>query len=463
VGSDHVHEDWDFWIRVLGHGYQGTSIREPLLLYRVHSNSLTNVSKPDREEQRKRLQAANASLAASALPTQVSRSVLNPWTNLGPLEEDREGVLFALPFVTIGGAETLFRTIGQRVTSRGHRLLVTTSITLPESVPENTSCFRDITGHVYHLSRLFRNDEDRRAFLFYLIRRNKIRTMMIAGSEFVYRLLPELTREFPELRIVDQLFNDTGHVFNNRRYSNCIDATIVPSEELRRALVEQHGSEAATVHVIPHGIALPAPSVCEPPIVLADVRHRHVIVAFFGRMSEEKGPDLFVEIAQKLAVHPDLFFVMTGEGPERENVLRRIQRYGLADRIYTPGFVDDVSPLMRSVDIVVLPSRLDGMPLTVLECQALGKVVVASRVGSLPAMIDDGQSGFLCEPGDVDAFCGRILDLAQDPTLRERMKNVARRSVAERHGAEHMLRAYENVLSAVRGDRAQLQAVGGEP
>jgi glycosyltransferase involved in cell wall biosynthesis len=180
-------------------------------------------------------------------------------------------------------------------------------------------------------------------------------------------------------------------------------------------------------------------------------------------MSEEKGPDLFVEIAQKLAVHPDLFFVMTGEGPERENVLRRIQRYGLADRIYTPGFVDDVSPLMRSVDIVVLPSRLDGMPLTVLECQALGKVVVASRVGSLPAMIDDGQSGFLCEPGDVDAFCGRILDLAQDPTLRERMKNVARRSVAERHGAEHMLRAYENVLSAVRGDRAQLQAVGGEP
>jgi len=462
VGSDHVHEDWDFWIRVLGHGHQGVSIREPLLLYRVHSNSLTNVSKPDLEEQRKLLQAANSSLAASAPATQASRSVINPWTNLGPLEEDdREGVLFALPFVTIGGAETLFKTIGQGMVSRGHRLVVTTSITLPESVPENTSCFRGITAQVYHLSRLFRNDEDRRTFLFYLIRRNKIRTVVIAGSEFVYRLLPELRREFQDLRIVDQLFNDSGHVSSNRRYSTCIDATIVPSEELRGALVQRHGAAPSTVHVIPHGIALPSPPNGEFPNLLA--RHGHVIVGFFGRMSEEKAPDLFVEIARQLAGHRNLFFVMTGEGPERGNVLRQIHKYDLTDRIYAPGFVDDVLPLMRSVDIVVVPSRIDGMPLTVLECQALGKVVVASRVGSLPAMIDDGKSGFLCEPGDVRAFCRRILDLAQDLGLRERMQVEARQSVAQRHGAEDMLQAYERVFSAVHGNRAQSRTAGGEP
>jgi O-antigen biosynthesis protein len=462
VGSDHVHEDWDFWIRVLGHGHQGVSIREPLLLYRVHSNSLTNVSKPDLREQRTLLQAANSSLAASAPANQASRSVINPWTNLGPLEEDdREGVLFALPFVTIGGAETLFKTIGQRMASRGHRLVVTTSITLPESVPENASCFGGITAQVYHLSRLFRNDEDRRTFLYYLIRRNKIRTVVIAGSEFVYRLLPELRREFQDLRIVDQLFNDSGHVSSNRHYSTCIDATIVPSEELRGALVQRHGAAPSTVHVIPHGIALPSPPNGEFPNLLA--RHAHVIVGFFGRMSEEKAPDLFVEIARQLAGHRNLFFVMTGEGPERENVLRQIHRYDLTDRIYAPGFVDDVLPLMRSVDIVVVPSRIDGMPLTVLECQALGKVVVASRVGSLPAMIDDGKSGFLCEPGDVGAFCRRILDLAQDSGLRERMQAQARQSVAERHDAEDMLKAYEHVFSAVHGNRAQSRTAGSEP
>jgi len=115
------------------------------------------------------------------------------------------------------------------------------------------------------------------------------------------------------------------------------------------------------------------------------------------------------------------------------------------------------------VDIVVVPSRIDGMPLTVLECQALGKVVVASRVGSLPAMIDDGKSGFLCEPGDVGAFCRRILDLAQDLGLRERMQVEARQSVAERHGAEDMLKAYERVFSAVHGNRAQSRTAGGEP
>jgi glycosyltransferase involved in cell wall biosynthesis len=63
---------------------------------------------------------------------------------------------------------------------------------------------------------------------------------------------------------------------------------------------------------------------------------------------------------------------------------------------------------MSASDIVVVPSLLDGMPLVVLESQARGKVVVASSVGSIPSMISDGDTGFLCPPGEVPAFVRRV-------------------------------------------------------
>jgi glycosyltransferase involved in cell wall biosynthesis len=101
---------------------------------------------------------------------------------------------------------------------------------------------------------------------------------------------------------------------------------------------------------------------------------------------------------------------------------------------------------MRAADIVVLPSRIDGMPLVVLEAQALGKPVVASRVGSLPAMIADGETGFLCGVDDTDAFCRRILELARDRDRRERMGRAGRRLVMERYDAQRMVERYCEVF-----------------
>ena len=64
---------------------------------------------------------------------------------------------------------------------------------------------------------------------------------------------------------------------------------------------------------------------------------------------------------------------------------------------------------MADVDIVVVPSRLDGMPLVILEAMQLGKPVVASAVGSIPEVIDEGHTGYLCQPEDTQAFKDRVL------------------------------------------------------
>ncbi len=456
LGRDYVYEDWDFWIRLLGHGFQAVSIHEPLFLYRVHESSLTNGSTLDMGRQRKVLQEANAGLRASAGSVLAPRrSVLNPGKNLGPRDNEQPAFLLAIPFITLGGAEKLFRTLAERIVARGQRLIVITSLTLPDSMPDEVASFERITPHVYQLSRLFSTDQPRHAFLRYLMRRYSVATLMLAGCELVYHLLPALKAEFPDLVVVDQLFNDSVHVPNNRQYADAIDRTVVPSEQLLTSLVENHYAAPSSIKVIPHGLKSAEARDIVDSNPLSAAAQGKIIVSFFGRLSAEKAPDLFVDIANALHSRGDLFFVMTGDGPERQRVLARIRKHGLEDRFYTPGFVDDVVPLMQATDIVVLPSRVDGMPLTVLEAQALGKPVVASRVGSLPEMIEDKVSGFLCDVADVSGFCQRILQLASDPDLRERMGIAAQQIGLKKFSADGMLDNYEQVFQNAREDAQQ--------
>jgi glycosyltransferase involved in cell wall biosynthesis len=175
------------------------------------------------------------------------------------------------------------------------------------------------------------------------------------------------------------------------------------------------------------------------------------IVSFFGRLSSEKAPRVFIEIANRLKGDPSIRFYMTGAGPERDAVLELIKRYRLTDRIYVPGFVPNVRPLMEQSDVVVLPSIVDGMPLTVLEAQTLGKPVVASRVGSLPAMVADGETGFLCDAGDIAMFCLRISQLKQSPELRARVGDNARIRATAAFGAEKMLAEYLALIRELLG------------
>jgi glycosyltransferase involved in cell wall biosynthesis len=257
-------------------------------------------------------------------------------------------------------------------------------------------------------------------------------------------MLPELKADFPEVRVVDQLFNDKVHVHKNRKYDAWIDATIAPSPAVCDSLVARFAAERSRIHIIPHGVEIPdRPQ--ETHGASKNGFRRKLTVGFFGRFSPEKGPDLFVQIAHRLSKRDDLSFVMTGDGPERPLVASLIQKYKLDDRLSAPGFVEDLEPHLCGADIVVLPSRLDGMPLIVLEAQAREKTVVASRVGSLPHMVEHGETGFLCEPENIDDFCACILKAADDPELRKRMGKAAR-AAAERHGEARMFELYDSVF-----------------
>ena len=339
LGAFHVPEDWEFWVRLLGRGGRAKSISEPLFQYRVHQKGLTGTTILGRAQQRNAISEANAELVGkhSASP-EKPLTVLHRWDNLfkGIDDEGPPGFVLALPFVTIGGAETLIYGIAREICRQGFRLIVITSLALPDTVPDRWKSLNSLTPHVYPLAGLFHDAGWPEEFVCYLIRRYRVTNLFFAGCELVYHLLPRLAMEFPELHVTDQLFNDQVHAPNNRRYRKHIDATVVPSEALKHSLLMRTPDDPGHIPVIPHAVHIPEPEVRSARTLRNELGwpSDKIVVGFFGRWSEEKGADVFLEIARRLSDDDSWFFVMTGEGPERERLMAKIQQYRL-----TPAFV----------------------------------------------------------------------------------------------------------------------------
>ena len=124
-------------------------------------------------------------------------------------------------------------------------------------------------------------------------------------------------------------------------------------------------------------------------------------------------------------------FLMTGAGPLESAVRRRAAELP-EDSFRFLGVVDDIGAHLASLDVLVLPSILDGRPVVVLEALASGVPVIASRVGGLPALVHNGETGFLVDPGDTNAIADHLRHLASDTNELERLRRSSR-AFAERH------------------------------
>jgi glycosyltransferase involved in cell wall biosynthesis len=170
-------------------------------------------------------------------------------------------------------------------------------------------------------------------------------------------------------------------------------------------------------------------------------------------MSEEKSPLAFVELATELRGDGQFRFVMTGAGPQEREVRRQIARRGLEGTLDYLGVVPDISAHLTTLDVLVVPSRLDGRPVVVLEAQARGIAVVASKVGSLPRMIEHGTTGFLCVPDDLDDFALRLRWLAGNRQMLASMGDAARKHAEEHSSVDRMHESFAGVFHKLADGR----------
>ncbi|OGS01914.1 MAG: hypothetical protein A2V88_13645 [Elusimicrobia bacterium RBG_16_66_12] len=146
------------------------------------------------------------------------------------------------------------------------------------------------------------------------------------------------------------------------------------------------------------------------------------VVGCVGRLSEQKAPlDLFAAFERVARECPAAHLVMVGDGPLRGAIEARIVEAGLSDRVHLAGLRRDVPKCLRAFDVLALSSRWEGLPRVFSQAMAAGLPIVATRVAGAADAVRDGENGFLVEIGDAVGLAVRLLELAHDSTLRQRL------------------------------------------
>jgi glycosyltransferase involved in cell wall biosynthesis len=198
---------------------------------------------------------------------------------------------------------------------------------------------------------------------------------------------------------------------------------IVPSRAVARFLVA-HRFPAGRLHVVPNGIDLrrsePGPA------------HEPLVVGTAAILEHRKGVDVLLDACARVdtPVRVEIF----GDGSLRGDLEEQARVLGVDAQFH--GRVDDVRARLEGLDIFVLPSRDENLPMALLEAMAAAVPPVATRVGGVPELVVDGESGLLVAVDDVDGLAAAIASLAHDPAHRERIARRAAQRVANEFEAE---------------------------
>lgn len=223
-----------------------------------------------------------------------------------------------------------------------------------------------------------------------------------------------------------------------------IHMIISVSEDLRSSLIEGYGSEkVVTIH---NGIQLP-----QRPVVNTTEKKRELgilpgmkIVGTVSRLKPIKGINYFLKAAKTvLETHKNIVFLIVGDGPLEDELKDMARALGIHDRVFFLGFQEDVTEMLSIMDVFVLTSLHEGIPVSLLEAMWLGLPVVATRVGGVPEVVEHGRSGLLAPPRDEKAIAKAILAMLS-PRAKE-IASQAERRVIEEFSIQQMVERTEEV------------------
>ena len=240
------------------------------------------------------------------------------------------------------------------------------------------------------------------------------------------------------------------------------DRVIAVSHRMAGALIAG-GYKASQVTTIHNGLDLRNVAPCRDPEEIKrelGLNGASIVIGTAGRLSPVKGLDHFLRAARLiLDQQPGARFVIAGDGPLDHELKALASQLRLDDACSFLGARADVKDVMSAMDVFVLPSLNEGLPMAVLEAMALAKPVVVSNVGGLPEVIQHRESGVLVPPADDGVLARACLELANDREWARRMGAQAKRVVEREFSHEHNGRALVDLYRVIAGRQARRSGV----
>lgn len=235
-------------------------------------------------------------------------------------------------------------------------------------------------------------------------------------------------------------------------YTRLTQRAVAISPAVARCLAEA-GVPAARTRVIASAVAVDA---LAPRVPAAQTRAAHaagpedLVLLVLAALVPRKGGDVLIRALAGVAAggrRPVLW--IAGAGAERARLEDLAREQGVAAQVRFLGQRTDAADLLAACDVLVLPSRREGLGVAALEAMAAGRPVVASAVGGLAEAVVDEQTGLLVPPDDVDALAAALLRLLRDPALRQTLGARGPAHVRAHFSAEHMVAAYAELYESV--------------
>ncbi|MDE2127235.1 MAG: glycosyltransferase [Armatimonadetes bacterium] len=223
------------------------------------------------------------------------------------------------------------------------------------------------------------------------------------------------------------------------------DLLIAVSETTRRELIELRVAPPERICTVELGIDLAPLQACSSlkGQLKAELKlpADSVLVGLVCRLVPVKAVDIFIRAAAELRDQwPQVYFAVIGDGELRAPLEALASSLGLDGRLLFTGFRRDLPRVYADLDIVALTSRNEGLPTSLVEAMAAGCIVVATRVGGVPDLIEDGVTGYLVEPGDYARYAERMAQSLQEQAKWPAMRAGARKCASARFGLERLLR-----------------------
>jgi glycosyltransferase involved in cell wall biosynthesis len=233
-----------------------------------------------------------------------------------------------------------------------------------------------------------------------------------------------------------------------------MDRLIAVSRSIERKL-RHEGRDVIPIDLIYNGVDLQRYDHQVPCCTLPDeygMEPGSKIVGVVARLEPEKGhPTLFEAWPLVLRAVPDTYLLVVGEGSRRDALEAQARELRIAHRVVFTGRRDDVPAVTAALDVAVLPSYREAQGLTILEAMALSRPVVASDVGGIPEMIQDGRTGLLVPAHDPEALAAAIVRLLTDHPLADTLARAGHDLVHDRFCIELMVRAVEAIYDEGAG------------
>ena len=174
-----------------------------------------------------------------------------------------------------------------------------------------------------------------------------------------------------------------------------------------------------------------------------------IVIGTVGRLVPQKGFDIFIQAAKKILQQTsNVIFVIVGDGPLMAVLKEQTAQLGLEKKVVFLGQRNDIPELLSALDIFVMSSLDEGTPMVLLEAMASQKPVVATKVGAIPVVVEDGKSGLLCEP-DVLGLHEKITELLSDTKKAGRLARSARQRIVKAYSSRAMTEKYVQLYGQI--------------